>query len=95
MCRQFSEGFLSRQAMTPQMQTPVEDLSTPKISRLLENSLGDQQHGNFSIDLWKTAFHDAFSRICPLRASGHECGCLPVLAKLVCFQIFFLFFEKY
>ncbi|RLN34442.1 uncharacterized protein C2845_PM03G01420 [Panicum miliaceum] len=71
------------QVMTPYMQTPVEDLSTPKIGRLLGPSLGDQQHGNFSIDLWKTAFRDAFSRICPLRASGHECGCLPVLAKLV------------
>ncbi|CAN6218145.1 unnamed protein product [Urochloa humidicola] len=43
------------QAMTPHMQTPVEDSSTPKIG----------------------------SRICPLRAGGHECGCLPVLAKLV------------
>ncbi|CAN6196406.1 unnamed protein product [Urochloa humidicola] len=71
------------QAMTPHMQAPVEDSSTPKIGRLLGSSLGDQQHGNFSIDLWKTAFRDAFSRICPLRASGHECGCLPVLAKLV------------
>ncbi|CAL5073670.1 unnamed protein product [Urochloa decumbens] len=71
------------QAMTPHMQTPLEDLSTLKIGRLLGPSLGDQQHGNFSIDLWKTAFRDAFSRICPLRASGHECGCLPVLEKLV------------
>jgi len=69
--------------MIAHMQTPVEDLSTPKIGRLLGSSLSDQQHGNFSIDLWKTAFRDAFSRICPLRASGHECGCLPVLAKLV------------
>ncbi|KAG2644236.1 hypothetical protein PVAP13_2KG298241 [Panicum virgatum] len=82
------------QAMTPHMQTPVEDLSDPKISRLLGPSLGDQQHGNFSIDLWKTAFRDAFSRICPLRASGHECGCLPVLAKLVCFQIFHFCYLK-
>ncbi|CAL5063742.1 unnamed protein product [Urochloa decumbens] len=71
------------QAMTPHMQTPLEDLSTLKIGRLLGPSLGDQQHGNFSIDLWKTAFRDAFSRICPLRASGHECGCLPLLEKLV------------
>ncbi|KAL6844786.1 hypothetical protein ACP4OV_025445 [Aristida adscensionis] len=71
------------QAMTPQMQTPVEDLSTPKIGRLLDSSLGDQQHGIFSIDIWKTAFHDAFSRVCPIRAARHECGCLPVLAKLV------------
>jgi hypothetical protein len=70
--------------MTPHMQTPVEDLSTP-------HSLGDQQHGSFSIDIWKTAFHDAFSRICPLRAGGHECGCLPVLVKLVCFQMLILF----
>nr|CAB3453771.1 unnamed protein product [Digitaria exilis] len=71
------------EAMTPNMQTPMGDLSTPKIDKLLGPSLGDQQHGNFSIDLWKTAFRDAFSRICPLRAGGHECGCLPVLAKLV------------
>ncbi|TVU10007.1 hypothetical protein EJB05_43510 [Eragrostis curvula] len=71
------------QALTPQMQTPVEDLSTPKVGRLSQPSLDDQQHGNFSIDLWKNAFRDAFSRICPLRAGGHECGCLPVLAKLV------------
>lgn len=73
------------------MQTPMEDLSRPKIDRLLGPSLGGQQHGNFSIDLWKTAFGDAFSRICPLRASGHECGCLPVLAKLVSFQMVLLF----
>ena len=73
--------------MTPHMQTPVEDLSTPKIGRLLGHSLGDHQHGSFSIDIWKTAFHDALSRICPLRAGGHECGCLPMLANLVCFQI--------
>lgn len=71
----------------PHMQTPVEDLSTPKIGMLLGHSLVDQQHGNFSIDLWKTAFLDAFSRICPLRAGGHECGCLPVLAKLVCLKM--------
>jgi hypothetical protein len=83
----FLKGFFISQAMTPHMQTPVEDLSTPKIGRLLGQSLGDQQHGSFSIDLWRSAFQDAFSRICPLRAGGHECGCLPVLAKLVCFQM--------
>lgn len=69
------------------MQTPVEDLSTPKVGMLLQPSLGDHQHGNFSIDLWKNAFCDAFSRICPLRSGGHECGCLPVLAKLVRFEM--------
>lgn len=46
-------------------------------------SLGDQEQGNFSIELWKKAFEDACERLCPIRAGGHECGCLPV-ARLVC-----------
>uniref|UniRef100_A0A0E0AXC1 Dilute domain-containing protein n=1 Tax=Oryza glumipatula TaxID=40148 RepID=A0A0E0AXC1_9ORYZ len=71
------------QALTPHMQTPVEGSSTPKTGRVLGPSLGDQQQGTFSVNLWKAAFHDAFNRICPLRAGGHECGCLPVLAKMV------------
>lgn len=71
------------QALTPCMQTPVEDSSTPNAGRLLEPVSVDQHQGVFSINLWKTALCDSFSRICPLRASGHECGCLPVLAKLV------------
>uniref|UniRef100_A0A0D9X9J3 Dilute domain-containing protein n=1 Tax=Leersia perrieri TaxID=77586 RepID=A0A0D9X9J3_9ORYZ len=74
------------QALTPHMQTPVEGSSTPKAGRVLGPSLGDQQQGTFSVNLWKAAFHDAFNRICPLRAGGHECGCLPVLAKLVMVQ---------
>ncbi|KAK3122102.1 hypothetical protein QOZ80_8BG0665150 [Eleusine coracana subsp. coracana] len=71
------------QALTPHMQAPSEGSSTPKAGRVLGPALGDQQQGTFSVNLWKAAFHDAFSRICPLRAGGHECGCLPVLAKLV------------
>lgn len=46
--------------------------------------LGDQEQGNFSVELWKRAFKDACERLCPIRAGGHECGCLPVLARLVC-----------
>ncbi|XP_024318897.1 uncharacterized protein LOC100822798 isoform X2 [Brachypodium distachyon] len=71
------------QALTPRMHTPVEDSSTPNTGGLLGHSLGDQHQGTFSINLWKTAFCDVFNRICPLRAGGHECGCLPVLAELV------------
>ncbi|XP_073010915.1 uncharacterized protein [Typha latifolia] len=72
------------QALTPYMQSPVEDLYTSKsLGRLLGPALGDQQQGDFSINLWKSAFHDAFTRLCPLRAAGHECGCLPVLARMV------------
>uniref|UniRef100_A0ACD6AI94 Uncharacterized protein n=2 Tax=Avena sativa TaxID=4498 RepID=A0ACD6AI94_AVESA len=71
------------QALTPHMQTPAEGSSTPKAGKVSGPSLGDQHQGTFSVNLWKAAFHDAFSRICPLRAGGHECGCLPVLTKLV------------
>lgn len=72
------------QTLTPNMQPPVEDLYSEKnTGKLLGPALGDQQQGNFSINLWKTAFQDAFQRLCPVRAGGHECGCLPVLARKV------------
>lgn len=49
-----------------------------------KKGLGNQQ-GSFSIELWKKAFKDACERLCPTRAGGHECGCLPVLPRLVYF----------
>ncbi|MQM05808.1 hypothetical protein Taro_038622 [Colocasia esculenta] len=72
------------QTLTPHMQPPVNDLNPTKtVGRLLGPALGDQDQGSFSIDLWKSAFQDAFTRLCPVRAGGHECGCLPVLARMV------------
>ncbi|OWM67204.1 uncharacterized protein LOC116207775 isoform X2 [Punica granatum] len=72
------------QALTPYMQTPDGNSSSSKITgRLLGPALGDQQQGSFSIDLWRTAFQDALHQLCPVRAGGHECGCLPVLARMV------------
>ncbi|KAG1363863.1 hypothetical protein COCNU_11G006900 [Cocos nucifera] len=72
------------QTLTPHMQSPVEEMYTAKgYGRLLGPALGDQQQGSFSSNLWKSAFHDAFTRLCPVRAQGHECGCLPVLARMV------------
>ncbi|XP_068641565.1 uncharacterized protein [Aristolochia californica] len=72
------------QTLTPHMQSPVEDIYTKKSSfRLHGPALGDQQQGSFSINLWKSAFQDAFQRLCPVRAGGHECGCLPVLVRMV------------
>ncbi|KAK8955992.1 hypothetical protein KSP40_PGU004093 [Platanthera guangdongensis] len=72
------------QTLTPHMQPPLEDLHTTKDTcKLLGATLGDPRQGNFSVNLWKSAFHDAFSRLCPVRAGGHECGCLPVLLRLV------------
>lgn len=75
------------QTLTPNMQSPTGGTSTLKGSeRLLGPALGDQKQGSFSINLWKNAFHDAFRRLCPVRAGGHDCGCLPVLARKVMAQ---------
>ncbi|PIN04022.1 hypothetical protein CDL12_23447 [Handroanthus impetiginosus] len=72
------------QTLTPNMQSPAGDSTTNKgAERLLGPALGDQKQGNFSMNLWKNAFHDALKRLCPVRAGGHECGCLPVLARKV------------
>lgn len=72
------------QALTPYMQSPSEGSSaSKKVGKLLGPALGDQQQGSFSINLWKNAFEDAFQRLCPVRAGGHDCGCLPVLARIV------------
>ncbi|OMO57361.1 hypothetical protein CCACVL1_25810 [Corchorus capsularis] len=72
------------QALTPHMQAPLEGSPASKtIGKLLGPALGDQQQGSFSINLWKNAFQDAFQRLCPVRAGGHECGCLPVIARMV------------
>ncbi|KAM0005185.1 putative nucleoporin [Helianthus debilis subsp. tardiflorus] len=50
---------------------------------LTDVTLGDQQQVNFLINLWQNAFYDAFKRLCPVRAKGHECGCLHALARMV------------
>ncbi|KAK4773053.1 hypothetical protein SAY87_028072 [Trapa incisa] len=72
------------QSLTPYMQTPDgNSRSRNIIGRLLGPALGDQLQGSFSINLWRNAFQDAFNRICPVGAGGHECGCLPVLARMI------------
>lgn len=79
------------QTMTPHMQRLTEDTikeqrglySRRGFEKLPGPELGDHNQGKFSIDLWKKAFLDAFQRLCPIRAGGHECGCLPILAKMV------------
>jgi hypothetical protein len=45
--------------------------------------LGDTRQGNISVEIWKKAFTDALKRLCPLQGEGHDCGCLPVLKKMV------------
>eukprot|EP00268_Persea_americana_P064193 TRINITY_DN841_c0_g1_i1.p1 TRINITY_DN841_c0_g1~~TRINITY_DN841_c0_g1_i1.p1 ORF type:complete len:1154 (-),score=289.59 TRINITY_DN841_c0_g1_i1:304-3765(-) len=77
------------QTLTPHMQSATQVGSEDKLGSFSRISYGkkpsmsEQQQGNFSINHWKKAFKDACERICPVRAGGHECGCLPMLARLV------------
>ncbi|CAH2058385.1 unnamed protein product [Thlaspi arvense] len=74
------------QVFTPHMQSPEDDSSSGSKrsnEKLMGPSLGDEKQGTFSISLWGNAFRDALQRLCPMRGAGHECGCLPVLARMV------------
>ncbi|KAK4716064.1 hypothetical protein R3W88_014402 [Solanum pinnatisectum] len=81
------------QTLTPHMQNTAANSGGRSMSSSVKNtygrrcSLGDQEQGNFSIGLWKKAFKDACERLCPVRAGGHECGCLPLPARLVMEQL--------
>ena len=69
------------------MQSEAAKSSSSRKIHGKRHGIGDEDQGSFSIDLWKRAFKDACERLCPLRAGGHECGCLPVIARLVQFSI--------
>ncbi|XP_059293547.1 uncharacterized protein LOC132046806 isoform X1 [Lycium ferocissimum] len=80
------------QTLTPHMQFSTAKSSKTRGSRVKKtygsrHYLGDQEQGKFSVKLWKRALKDACERLCPLRATGHKCGCLPVLPKLVMKQL--------
>lgn len=63
----------------------INQVSSPSSGKSYKRNSSSVNHdqGNFSLDLWKKAFKDACERICPVRAEGHECGCLPLLSRLV------------
>ncbi|MFQ6620637.1 hypothetical protein Gotur_000069 [Gossypium turneri] len=77
------------QALTPHMQLEGKKEiyegkgsgSSKSYGRIPSSSNQDQV--NFSLDHWKKAFKDACERLCPVRAAGHECGCLCLLSKLI------------
>ncbi|KAL2547186.1 nucleolar protein gar2 [Forsythia ovata] len=81
------------QTLTPHMQPMVAKSSgrttgsSTKKTYGRRHNLGDHEQGNFSTELWKKAFKDACERLCPIRAGGHDCGCLSVLARLVMEQL--------
>ncbi|EFJ14628.1 hypothetical protein SELMODRAFT_120004 [Selaginella moellendorffii] len=67
-------------------------LSTPRsvVSRLKKSvrdfvvtPFEDSHQGMLSIEIWKAAFLDALQRICPVRAGGHDCGCLQVVERMI------------
>ncbi|CAL9096794.1 unnamed protein product [Musa acuminata var. zebrina] len=76
------------QTLTPCMQSGYEG-SDQQLGSYSQKSygrtpsMGDQQQGNLSVEIWNRAFRDASERLCPLRSEGHECGCLHMLARLV------------
>ncbi|CAI9756355.1 unnamed protein product [Fraxinus pennsylvanica] len=81
------------QTFTPHMQPMVAKGSgrttgsSTKKTYGRSHNLGDHEQGNFSTELWKKAFKDACGRLCPIRAGGHDCGCLSVLSRLVMEQL--------
>ncbi|XP_047324161.1 uncharacterized protein LOC124927741 isoform X2 [Impatiens glandulifera] len=76
------------QTLTPHMQ-PNSGKNSLKgsNSRKTRHVLGGEEQGNSSIELWRKAFKDAGERLCPIRAGGHECACLPVISRLVMEQL--------
>ncbi|CAJ2628137.1 unnamed protein product [Trifolium pratense] len=75
------------QTLTPYMQSAAAKSSNSRKTNGKRHVIGDQDQGNFSVDLWKRAFKDSCERLCPLRAGGLECGCLPVISRMVMEQL--------
>ncbi|MCE3050801.1 hypothetical protein HAX54_048198 [Datura stramonium] len=77
------------QTLTPHMQSGAakeirESMNSLKTNVYRRTTSSDSEvHGSYSSELWKKAFKDACERICPVRAGGHECGCLRFLSKLI------------
>lgn len=76
------------QTLTPHMQSAAAkaintDSSFVHSKAFRSTSSGDQDQVHVSLELWKKAFRDACERLCPVRAGGHKCGCLTVLARLI------------
>lgn len=73
------------QSLTPHMQLSDAKVTRKDSVKNYKNmpSSFDQEQGNLSLDIWKNAFREACERLCPIRAGGHECGCLSLLPRLI------------
>ncbi|MBA0689096.1 hypothetical protein Goari_006840, partial [Gossypium aridum] len=83
----FETWIFSRIIESVWWQSAAAKSSSSRKTSTKRYGLGDEEQGNFSVELWKKAFKDACERLCPIRACGHECGCLSMLAKLVMEQL--------
>ncbi|XP_076881110.1 uncharacterized protein LOC143529144 [Bidens hawaiensis] len=59
----------------------VESIWWQILAPYMQSTKSDQATN--SLELWKIAFKDVYERICPVRAAGHNCGCLSVLSMLI------------
>ncbi|XP_010540404.1 PREDICTED: uncharacterized protein LOC104814192 isoform X2 [Tarenaya hassleriana] len=75
------------QSFTPHMQSACTTRGSISRKSSGKRRSGHKNHGRYSIELWKNAFRAACERLCPLRGTRQECGCLPMLAKLVMEQL--------
>ncbi|KAK9064729.1 hypothetical protein SSX86_016111 [Deinandra increscens subsp. villosa] len=67
------------QTLAPYMHSPAAN----GIIRVIDCESSKSCQTTTSFELWKTAFNDVCERICPVRAAGHNCGCLSVLSMLI------------
>lgn len=91
------KSYVTFQTLTPHMQSSAAKtldkcVSSSSCKNNKKANNVDHEQANTALELWKKAFKDACERLCPVRAGGHECGCLPVLHRLVpiCTLFFFL-----
>ncbi|CAN4101878.1 unnamed protein product [Withania somnifera] len=84
-----NDGATYISTLMPHMQSAAATATCngmePEINKFcsMTSSSGAEEHGNISLDHWKKALRDSCERICPVRAGGHECGCLHLLSKLI------------
>ncbi|KAJ7234488.1 hypothetical protein O6H91_Y450400 [Diphasiastrum complanatum] len=72
---------------TSYIEDGLDKQKSSEVQKAAQGFLGQDfgviHQGNLCLELWKSAFLDVLQRICPVRAGGHECGCLRFLTKMI------------
>ncbi|MED6157881.1 hypothetical protein PIB30_027546 [Stylosanthes scabra] len=69
------------QTLTPHMQPIAAKLAQKEVN--CGSCEKEKREGNLALDIWKKAFKETCERLCPIRSAGHECGCLPIIRRLI------------